>query len=227
MPDLTLVIGNKNYSSWSLRPWFFLRYHQIPFKEVNVQLFTASTAQALEPYGSNAKVPVLTLDEGIVWDSLAILETLSEMYLGGKGWPVDVNARALARSISYEMHSSFQSLRDALPMNCRKQYTIKNISPTLQADIVRIKYLWAKCRRQYGSKGEWLFGEFSIADAMFAPVVLRFHGYNIELNTEERGYVQTVLTQPCIQAWMAAGVLETAVIDNDEVANGGQYSICN
>ena len=217
MSKLTLIIGNKNYSSWSLRPWIFMRQAKIEFAEKRIALFTETTDEELSPYFSDSKVPILLDDDYVVWDTLAILEYVSENYMEGKGWPSDSKARAMARSVSAEMHSSFNSLRNALPMNCRKKFTNYKLSAETQRDIERVKDIWRKCRTVYGSQGDWLFGEYSIADAMYAPVVLRLVGYDVPLSGVEKSYVQTVLSDPGIVEWIAAGKEETEVIAEDEV----------
>jgi len=217
MTTLTLIIGNKNYSSWSLRPWIFLRHFKIPFEEKRVVLFTDTMEQELSQYGSDTKVPVLQDGELIVWDSLAILEYISEQYLDGRGWPKDTNARAVARSISAEMHSSFFHLREALPMNCRKRFKNYPVANEAQLEIKRVKDIWKKCRHEYGRDGKWLFGEFSVADAMYAPIAIRFVGYDIKLNNDERAYVDMILSHPDIQEWMTAGKAEQEVIELDEI----------
>lgn len=217
MSGRTLIIGNKNYSSWSLRPWIFLKHHQIAFNEIRVALFTDTADEELSVYNSDCKVPVLKDGELVVWDSLSILEYVSEKYLENKGWPSDINARSVARSISAEMHSSFFNLRNELPMNCRKKFKNINLSKDALREIERIKYLWQLCRSKYGHKGKWLFGEYSIADAMFAPIALRFDGYNISLGSVEEGYVKNVLQHPAIIEWVEAGTLETEVIEADEI----------
>ena len=217
MPDLTLIIGNKNYSSWSLRPWIFMKENNIEFKEIRVALFTETTAEQLSQYGSDSKVPILKDGNSVIWDSLSILEYLSENCLDSKGWPQDQFARAMARSISCEMHSSFSNIRNTMPMNCRKRF--ENFRPTTQTEreIERVKLLWRQCRSDYGQNGEWLFGDYSIADAMFAPVALRFYGFDIQLDGVERAYVQSVLNQPSIVDWMEAGRLEKEIIAEDEI----------
>ena len=217
MSQLTLVIGNKNYSSWSLRPWLFMQHFQLPFIEKRVALFTDTFEAELAPYGSDSKVPVLQDGELVVWDSLAIMEYLSENQLHGKGWPADTAARALARSISNEMHSSFTNVRNELPMNCRKTFHGIQLSAAAQREVERIQSLWQLCREKYGKEGEWLFGDFSIADAMFAPVVLRFSGYSIALNEISAKYMYQLLHHPAIQAWIAAGKAEKEVIAEDEI----------
>ncbi|MDP7145534.1 MAG: glutathione S-transferase family protein [Pseudomonadales bacterium] len=217
MSGLTLVIGNKNYSSWSLRAWVFMRHNEIEFQERRVVLSTETTARELSEYGSDSKVPVLMDGDLVVWDSLSILEYISEKYLGSNGWPHEADARAMARSMSSEMHSSFPGVRNELPMNCRKKFQNGQLSPKAEVEIERIKALWRKCRLEYGRDGEWLFGRYSIADAMFAPVALRFAGYSIPLDGAEEAYVTSVLAQPSIIEWMEAGKLEKEIIDEDEV----------
>ncbi|OOZ00533.1 glutathione S-transferase [Solemya velum gill symbiont] len=217
MSKLTLVIGNKNYSSWSLRPWVFMKHYQVVFEEKRIALFTDTTTDELSIYNSDFKVPILKENEFEVWDSLSILEYVSEQYLSGQGWPADANARAAARSISTEMHSSFFNVRNELPMNCRKEFNGIKLSEGAISEIERIKELWRRCRSEYGSGGEWLFGKYSIADAMFAPVALRFNGYNIQLDGIEKEYVNSVLAHPAIVEWIEAAKLETEVITEDEI----------
>ena len=217
MDNLTLIFGNKNYSSWSLRPWVFLKQNNIAFKEKRVALSTETTNNELEQYNSDFKVPILKDDELIIWDSLSILEYISEKYLLSNGWPQDEKARAFARSISAEMHSSFINVRNELPMNCRKKFNGINLSADAEGEIERIKSLWKTCRHKFGADGEWLFGKYSIADAMYAPIALRFHGYNIPLEGVEADYVTSVLTQPCIIEWIEAGKNENEIIKADEI----------
>lgn len=152
----------------------------------------------------------------IVWDTLSILEYVSEKYLQSKGWPQDEKNRSTARSISAEMHSSFMNLRNELPMNCRKQFNNITLSVEAEREVERIKTLWRYCRREFGAEGEWLFGKYSIADAMYAPIALRLHGYNIPLDGVEADYVNSVLNQPCIIEWIEAGKVEIEVIEDDE-----------
>ncbi|MDH3979006.1 MAG: glutathione S-transferase family protein [Gammaproteobacteria bacterium] len=217
MSKFTLVIGNKNYSSWSLRPWIFLRHHQIEFEEKWVSLFIDTTVGELAEYDSDFKVPILKDGELVVWDSLSILEYVSEVYLDNKGWPKDRKARAVARSISSEMHSSFSNIRNELPMNCRKKFKNIRLSQDAEHEVERVKKLWRKCRNEYGGKGEWLFGEYSIADAMYAPIALRFNGYSIPLSGIEENYVKNVLNHPGVIEWVEAGKLETEIIEEDEI----------
>lgn len=217
MSELVLVIGNKNYSSWSLRPWLLMRHHGLSFREKRVPLYTETTNDELAAYDSDFKVPILADGELVVWDSLSILEYVSETHLDRRGWPVDPNVRAVARSVSAEMHSSFSNVRNELPMNCRKRFDHVELSDGAKREIERIKSLWRRCRGEHADKGEWLFGEFSIADAMFAPLALRFHGYNIPLGDVQREYVLSVLNHPAVAEWMEAGRNESEVIDAAEI----------
>jgi len=217
MSNLSLIIGNKNYSSWSLRPWIFLKQNKINFTEERVALFTETTDEELSQYNSDFKVPVLKDGNLLIWDSLSILEYLSEKYLESNGWPRELNARALARSVSCEMHSSFFNLRNELPMNCRKKFQNINLSSEAKREIERIKMLWRQCRTQFGEEGEWLFGKYSIADAMFSPIALRLEGYSISLGEIEETYVQCVLKQPSIAEWIESGKVETEIIEEDEI----------
>ncbi len=217
MSDLTLIIGNKNYSSWSLRAWVFLKHNNIPFQEKQILLSTESTDAELAEYQSGYKVPVLLDGDLIVWDSLSILEYVAEKYLDYSGWPADIKARSFARSVSCEMHSSFMNVRNELPMNCRKKFSSFTITHDAELEIERIKSLWRRCRELYGADGQWLFGKYSIADAMFAPIALRFDGYNISLDGVEGDYLRSVLNQPAIMEWVEAGKAETEVIEEDEI----------
>jgi glutathione S-transferase len=217
MTNLTLIIGNKNYSSWSLRPWLLMRHFKLPFNEQRVLLFTESTESDLAPYFSDSKVPVLVDGELTVWDSLAICEYISENHLDNKAWPEDSYARAIARSASAEMHSSFAHLRNEMPMNCRREISGITLSDKALHEVDRVKQIWRKCREEYGSDGRWLFGGFSIADAMFAPVVLRFQTYGVELDGLEYKYAQSLLAHPDVLCWLEAGRSETEIIAEDEL----------
>ena len=215
---LTLVIGNRNYSSWSLRPWLWMRQRGLVFEEIRVPLFQDDTDAALEGYFSGHKVPVLLHDERIVWDSLAILEYLNETYPHMQGWPEQVASRALARSITAEMHSSFHALRHALPMNCRRPVGAIDISTDVQNDIDRILAIWTRCREQHRQHGPWLFGrQFTIADAFYAPVVMRFHTYAVPVGPMIADYMESLIWEPAMQDWLAAAAQETEVIEEEEV----------
>ncbi len=216
MTDMTLVIGNQNYSSWSLRPWLFLAHHHIPFETRKVQLFTPSMERDLATHFSDNKVPVLIHGELEVWDSLAILEYLAEVHPETRGWPAERSARAVARSVCAEMHSSFFALRGELPMNCRRRFPGFRPSAEAQRDIDRVLGLWNFCRERYGAAGPWLFGEFSVADCMYAPVVMRLLSYEISLDPVSSRYAQTLYESPAMQQWVKAGAAEKEVIGEDE-----------
>jgi glutathione S-transferase len=215
----TLVIGNKNYSSWSLRPWIWMKQAGIEFTEKRVALFTDTYLEELEPYRSDHRVPVLVDDGFQVWDTAAILEYLAEKHPEARGWPEDAQARAVARSVSAEMHSSFSALRGALPMNCRKQFPDYPITPAVQRDVDRIVALWESCRSEYGQGGDYLFGDYTIADAMYAPVVLRFHGYDVSVPEVARDYMETVLADPHLRDWIEAARNEQEFYAGSEVAD--------
>jgi len=217
---MKLIIGNKNYSSWSLRPWLLLAVHKLPFEEIRIPLDTETTRAALMAHSEAGKVPVLK-DRGlVVWDSLAICEYVSEQHLAGKGWPAQVQARAEARSCCAEMHSGFMALRAALPMNCRTLNQSVKQTPELMRDIDRIDQLWSGLRENYAAQGDWLFGEFSIADCMFAPVVFRFRTYGIQVSDLCRQYMQHVLANDKLQLWLQQATAETETIGADEAGLG-------
>jgi glutathione S-transferase len=201
MSELHLIIGNKNYSSWSLRPWILLTHLGIAFTETIVPLDTPQFKDQVTRYSAAARVPVLQHGEVTVWDSLAICEYVAE--LSGKGWPSRTDARAVARSVSAEMHSGFVDLRSQWPMisTGRKRATAPN--GQLDSDIQRIEAIWNDCRARFGKgSGPWLFGEYSIADAMYAPVVLRFNTYGAPESSVAREYIATALADSSMQRWL-------------------------
>ena len=212
-----LIIGNKNYSSWSLRAWFLLREADIDFDEHRIPLDTDDTAREIAEFSPAGRVPVLLLDDIAVWDSLAIAETVAERWPDKKLWPGDVAARAHARSVSAEMHSGFDELRSRMPMNCRAMGRRVALPDELTNDIDRIIDIWSDCHRRYGDTGSWLFGDFSIADAMYAPVVLRLRTYGINLPESAAHYPQRVLQSEAMQSWLLACETETEVIEREEV----------
>ena len=216
MPDLTLVIGNKNYSSWSMRPWLVLRQAEISFKEVRIPLYWAESAAQLTAWSPSGKVPALHDGNIKVWDSLAICEYLHERFPEHGLWPADAAARAVARSVSAEMHAGFGALREAMSMNIRARYPGKGRTPESLADIARILAIWTECRARFGLGGDFLFGRFSIADAMYAPVVLRFQTYGVELEGAARVYADAVLALPALQGWVADAEAETERIERFE-----------
>jgi glutathione S-transferase len=209
-----LIIGNKNYSSWSLRSWFLLREAGIDFDEHRIVLDATGSASAIREFSPAGKVPILQLDRVTVWDSLAIAETIAERWPEKNLWPDGADVRAHARSISAEMHSGFAALRESMPMNCRAMGRRVALPDELTADIDRVIAIWSDCHHRYG--GDWLFGEFSIADAMYAPVVLRFRTYGINLPESANVYPRRLLQSTAMQDWLAAAESETEVIDVDE-----------
>jgi glutathione S-transferase len=217
MNKLNLIIGNKNYSSWSLRPWILMKQFNIDFDETRVALYTDTTTEKLNHYQSNHKVPILLDGDLQIWDSLAILEYVSEKYLQSKAWPVDSESRAVARSISAEMHSGFSHIRNEMPMNCKAAYANFKISAEVSKEIKRIALIWQSCRQKYTQTGDWLFGQYSIADAMFAPVVLRFNSYGVKLEGQAQQYVSRVLAQQYIQQWISEGIKEKEIIAAAEI----------
>ncbi len=213
----TLVIGNKNYSSWSLRPWYLLKKFDIEFDEHHLIFDTPEFYATLETYSVANKVPVL-LDNGqTIWESLAICEYLADKFPNKNMWPVDNAKRAHARSIASEMHAGFGALRNAMPMNCRASGRNVDVDDAVQKDIDRIFAIWRECRDAHAASGPWLFGEFSIADAMYAPVASRFRTYGVPLEKAEGDYVDVVLNDPVYQEWLADSKAEAEVVEHEEV----------
>lgn len=212
----TLIIGNKNYSSWSLRAWLLLREAGIDFDEHLIALNTAGTASEIAAFSSAGCVPILKLDDVTVWDTLAIAETIAERWPDKQLWPADAAMRAHARAICAEMHAGFATLRNRMPMNCRAMGRKVSLSDELGNEIDRVIAIWADCHHHYGDQGGWLFGDFSIADAMYAPVVLRFRTYGINFPESAGFYPQRLLESDALQEWLAAAESETEVIEIDE-----------
>jgi glutathione S-transferase len=217
MQSLILAIGNQNYSSWSLRPWLAMKHFGLEFEEIRIPLYQPGSSEQIRRYSPAGKVPVLQHGAVTVWESLAILEYLAEIFPEHQWWPEDIAARAMARAISAEMHTGFQALREQMLMNCRAKFPGKGISDEVQQDIDRITTIWRTCRQQYDRKGEGLFGAFSIADAMFAPVVLRFHTYGVELDVVCQTYAAFVLALPAMKIWLQAAELEPEVLPQYEM----------
>lgn len=214
MSNLILVIGNKNYSSWSLRPWLLMRHLGVEFEEIKVKLYTGNYREEILRYSPAGRVPVLIDGPIRVWESLAICE-----YAAGKwpqAWPADAAARAHARSIAAEMHAGFSALRSEMPMNCRARRAGVAPSAAAQADIARVIEIWQTCFGAHRAGGNWLFGGFTIADAMFAPVALRFFTYGVALPRDAAAYVNTVVEDPAIKAWIADARQEPEVIAEAE-----------
>jgi len=211
-----LIIGNKNYSSWSLRAWLLLKETGISFEEHRIPLDCPNSAGEIAAFTEAKCVPVLQFGEMTVWDTMAIAETLAEHFPEKHLWPDDPAARAHARAICAEMHSGFQVLRSCMPMNCRAMGRKILLTDELGEDIDRIIAIWAECHRKYGDQGGWLFGDFSIADAMFAPVVLRLRTYGINLPESAGFYPHRLLESEAMQEWLLAAESETEVIDREE-----------
>jgi glutathione S-transferase len=210
MTERTLIIGNKNYSSWSLRPWLALRQAGIDFTEVKLSLGASPEIKAeLRRNSPTGRVPVLMDGDLMIWESLSICEYVAECFPEANLWPKDRHARAHARSISNEMHAGFADLRQAMPMDIRSRYPWKEATLAVQADIDRIIDIWQHCRQHYGKDGDFLFGPFTIADAMFAPVVTRFVTYDVPLEPICRAYAEAILALPAMQSWIEAAGEET------------------
>lgn len=208
MGKLTLVIGNKNYSSWSLRAWLTMKQVGLKFNEILVPILTPTSPEQIRRYSPSGQVPVLIDGNFKVWESLAICEYVADRFSPNL-WPKDLNARAIARAVSTEMHAGFINLRQYLPMDCRSRYPGEEITPNVQADIDRIKTIWRECRKEYGKSGDFLFGKFSIADAMFAPVTTRFITYGIDLDPVAEAYVEAIWGLPAMQEWLADAANES------------------
>lgn len=204
---LKLVIGNKNYSSWSMRPWVVMTAFGIPFQEIRVLLDQPDTSARIAEFSSAGRVPILLAGEMAIWDSLAICEYLAEQFPEKNLWPEDVAARAMARCICAEMHSGFTALRSAMPMNIRMSFPGKGRTTGAQADIGRISEIWEECFSQFGHH-RFLFGEFSIADAYFAPIVMRFRTYTVSLAPALQAYADRVTAHPAVAQWMREGTAE-------------------
>lgn len=203
-----LYIGNKNYSSWSLRPWLLMKHFAVPFTEHMVSVAGRDYNPALKPLAGNARVPSLHEEGFQVWETIAIAEYLAERYPAM--WPADPQARARARSISAEMHAGFSHLRTAMPMNLKFKLKGKPATPEVQRDIDRVAEIWVEARTHFATDdGPYLFGAFSAADAMFAPVVWRFHVYNVALPPVAAAYRDTMLGHPAMREWHAAGIRES------------------
>lgn len=211
---LKLVIGNKNYSSWSLRPWLALRGCGIPFEEIFIPLYTDDPADKarIVSFSPAGKVPILIDGDISVWDSLAIIEYAAERFPDAGIWPQERAARAHARAISAEMHSGFMALRNACGMNLHRPVRAIELSDDVKANVARIEEIWRDCRARHAARGPYLFGTFSAADAMFAPVVHRFRTYAIEVTPETQSYMATMEAMPAFAEWTRDGLAETQSI---------------
>ena len=218
MADLTIYLGNKNYSSWSLRPWLVLKRLTVTFDEVVIPLYQPTSRETVLKYSPSGRVPALRHGDIMVWESLAICEYLAESFPTFDLWPKDPAARALARAVSAEMHAGFRALRDHLPMNIRSSFPGRGVTPEVQADINRVMAIWRDCRTRSGEgKGDFLFGNFTIADAMFAPVVTRFRTYKIELERDAESYCETIMAMPAMQEWITGAMAEPDELEELDV----------
>jgi glutathione S-transferase len=215
MSDLLLTMGNKNYSSWSLRPWILMKHLGLDFAERVLPLDTPEFAAGVAAVSPTRRVPLLKHDSLLVWDSLAICEYVCE--LAGRGWPRARDARATARSACAEMHSGFTALRSQWPMNARAEARTTAPNAERAAEIARIETLWSECRAKFGADGPWLFGEYSVADAMYAPVVLRLRTYGAHVNASTSAYMATALSDAHLRAWLQAAAAESCVIEHSEI----------
>ncbi len=216
MTEIRLVVGNRNYSSWSYRAWLCLRKSGVGFEEVVLPLDTPEFSARIGELSPTSRVPVLWHGERCIWDSLAICEYVNETFADGRLWPEDAGARALGRSMAAEMHSGFPDLRNEMPMNFRAVNRRVEITSHTQADIERIFTLWSESLARHSGSGPWLLGEFSIADAMFAPVVVRLGNYGVPVPGELQPYLQTHRDDPDIRLWTELAAAETWVVEADE-----------
>jgi len=215
--SLTLYIGNKAYSSWSLRAWLALHAAGAAFEEVRIPLYQADSAAALARHSPTGRVPVLRDGPLVVWDSLAICEYLTERFPAAGLWPDDAADRAFARAVSAEMHSGFQALRQALPMNARAVGRRVDRDASVEHDVARVSGIWRECRaRAVSQLGPWLLGAFGIVDCMYAPVALRFHTYGVPCGAVERAWMATILAHEPLRAWIAAAEREPEVVELNE-----------
>ena len=215
---LKLIIGNKNYSSWSMRPWIAMKVANIPFEETVISLNAPNFKDVVGPVSGTGKVPALIDGDVRVWESLAILEYLAEKFPNARLWPSDSAARALARAASSEMHAGFLPLRRLMPMNMSRPVIKRDLTAEVVANVKRIETMWSECRGRYGQKdGPFLFGAFGAADAMYAPVVARLHTYGVDVSAATKSYIDAVMALPAWREWYAAALKETWVLAEDEV----------
>ncbi|HZH08863.1 MAG TPA: glutathione S-transferase family protein [Microvirga sp.] len=212
----TLVIANKCYSSWSLRPWLLMKQLGVAFDEILIPLDLPDTKEKVLKHSPAGKVPILIDGDVTVWETVAIMEYVGEAF-GAPVWPQDRRARAMARSIAAEMHAGFSALRNACPMNLAKRFARKDRGEAVARDVARFAEIVRQARERFGEGGPFLFGAFSAADAMYAPLVTRLDTYSIPLDGETRTYVDAILSLPAFQEWRAAALEESWIVDADEV----------
>jgi glutathione S-transferase len=214
---LTLVIGNKNYSSWSLRPWIAMRVAGIAFEEIVIPLYEPGSPERMLTFSPTGKVPALIDGAVRVWESLAILEYLAEKFPGAALWPADAAARAHARAVASEMHADFAPLRRHCPMNMRRPPKPREMTPEASANARRIDALWTDCRTRFGAGGPFLFGAFGAADAMYAPIVSRLHTYAMPVGPTAQAYMRAVMALPAWQEWQASAYAEPWTMSQNEL----------
>jgi glutathione S-transferase len=214
---MKLIVANKNYSSWSLRAWLAAKASGLPFDEVLIDLDAPDTAARIAAHSPSGRVPALVDGDVVVWDSLAISEYLAEKAPGASLWPADPAARAMARSVTAEMHSGFTALRGYLPMNIRRAPQPRPSQPAVEADIARIRAIWRTARESHGAGGPFLFGGFTVADAFYAPVASRFRTYAVACGPVEAAWIDAIFDHPAMREWVAAAQRETWVVPSDEV----------
>lgn len=213
---MKLVIANKNYSSWSLRPWLLLKHAGIPFEEEKLSFNDPEFKARVRRYSPVGKVPVLVDGDIVVWDSLAIAEYVAEKHPEARLWPEDAAARARARSMCAEMHSGFAAMRNHMGMNCELSVRGAIFPLEVQADVARVLDIWRTCREAHQAKGPFLFGRFSVADAFFAPVTRRFVTYGTALPAVAKEYVDTISALPAMREWLAEALAEREFVQMDE-----------
>ncbi|MFC4172366.1 glutathione S-transferase family protein [Microvirga sp. GCM10011540] len=212
----TLVIANKLYSSWSLRPWLLMKQFGIAFDEILIPLDQPDTKARVLEHSPAGKVPILIDGDITVWESIAIMEHVGDAY-GVQVWPADIEARAMARSIAAEMHAGFQALRSACPMNLGKRFAAKDRGEAVSRDVARFSEIVSQARERFGAGGPFLFGAFSAADAMYAPLVTRLDTYSIAVDEATQAYLDAVLSLPAFREWRSAALKESWIVDADEV----------
>ncbi len=216
MAEFTLVVGNKNYSSWSLRAWLMLKQAEVDFDEELIPLYTPGSRNELMRLSPSGRVPVLRHGDLTIWETIAIGEYLAELSPLAGLWPKAKEARAVARAVSAEMHAGFAALRGHFPMNMRSAFPNRPPTPEAQTDINRIEAIWRDCRKRFGGEGDFLLGSLSIADAMYAPVVSRFRTYKIDLDAEAQRYADAIWALPAFQEWLTAAGNEPMIIEEAE-----------
>jgi glutathione S-transferase len=217
MQDLHLIIANKNYSSWSLRPWLAMTVSGLSFRETVLNFAEPDFPRLIRQYSRAGKVPVLQHGDITIWESLAIIEYIADTFPETNLWPKSAKARAVARSVSSEMHAGFAALRQTCPMNLRLMRKVVPMSEAAKNDVAAIQSVWRACRKEFGQGGPFLFGTFSAADAMYAPVVTRFDSYDVVVDDDSRDYMNAIKSLPAFDVWRKAGLEEPWRVPQNEV----------